>query len=119
MEDLTGQYFGGYELKELAATGGMASIYKGFDEALSRWVAIKVVPVHAIGATEETLLARFRLEAKAIAALRHRNILTIYNYGEEEGWAYIVMEYVTGGSLKDSFRGPGLCPRAAYHPPGY
>jgi serine/threonine protein kinase len=101
MEDLTGQYFGGYELKEIVGTGGMASIYKGFDEALSRWVAIKVVPVVATGVAEETMLARFRLEAQAIAALRHRNILTIYGYGEEEGWAYIVMEYVPGGSLKD------------------
>ena len=44
VDDLTGQYFGGYKLEELVGTGGMASIYKGFDETLSRWVAIKVVP---------------------------------------------------------------------------
>ncbi|MBN1995783.1 MAG: protein kinase [Anaerolineae bacterium] len=104
IDDLTGQHFGGYELKELVATGGMASIYKGFDEALSRWVAIKVVPIQATGVAEETMLARFRLEAQAIAALRHRNILTIYGYGEEKGWAYIVMEYVPGGSLKDRIK---------------
>ncbi len=101
VEDLTGEYFGGYKLEELVGTGGMASIYKGFDETLSRWVAIKVVPIQASGDSEEVLLARFRQEARAIAALRHRNILTIYGYGEEEGWAYIVMEYVPGGSLKD------------------
>lgn len=102
MDDLIGQTFGGYELKELVGTGGVASIYKGFDDRLSRWVAIKVVPIQASGGmNEETMLARFRLEAQAIAALRHRNILTIYGYGEEEGWAYIVMEYVPGGSLKD------------------
>ncbi len=100
-EELTGQYFGGYKLEELVATGGMASVYKGFDETLSRWVAIKVVPVYAAGDAEEVMLARFRQEARAIAALRHRNILTIYGYGEEAGWAYIVMEYVPGGSLKD------------------
>ncbi len=104
MDDLTGQHFGGYELKELVGHGGMASIYKGFDEALSRWVAIKVVPIQATGGAEETMLARFRLEAQAIAALRHRNILTIYGYGEEQGWAYIVMEYVPGGSLKDRIK---------------
>ncbi len=100
MEDLIGQSFGGYELKELVGTGGMASIYKAFDEKLSRWVAIKVAPIFG---AEETMLARFRQEAQAIAALRHRNILTIYGYGEdrEGGWAYIVMEYVPGGSLKD------------------
>lgn len=106
MDDLTGQQIGGYELKELVGTGGMASIYKGFDDTLSRWVAIKVIPVQASGDTEETMLQRFRLEARAIAALRHRNILTIYGYGEEEGWAYIVMEYVPGGSLQDRMK-PG------------
>ncbi|MEW5957771.1 MAG: FHA domain-containing serine/threonine-protein kinase [Chloroflexota bacterium] len=100
-DDLRGEIFGGYELKELVGTGGMACIYKGYDETLSRWVAIKVVPVYAAGGAEEILLARFRQEARAIAALRHRNILTIYGYGEEAGWAYIVMEYVPGGSLKD------------------
>ena len=104
MEDLTGQHFGGYELKELVGTGGTASIYKGFDETLSRWVAIKVVPIQASEGAEETLLARFRQEAQAIASLRHRNILTIYSYGEEEGWAYIVMEYVPGGSLQDRLK---------------
>jgi len=104
MEDLTGQHFGGYELKEMVGHGGMASIYKGFDETLSRWVAIKVVAIQAAGETEETMLARFRQEAQAIAALRHRNILTIYGYGEEQGWAYIVMEYVPGGSLKERIK---------------
>jgi serine/threonine protein kinase len=100
MEDLIGRSFGGYELKELVGTGGMASIYKAFDEKLSRWVAIKVAPIFG---AEETMLARFRQEAQAIAALRHRNILTIYGYGEDRdgGWAYIVMEYVPGGSLKE------------------
>ncbi|MDX1520979.1 MAG: FHA domain-containing serine/threonine-protein kinase [Anaerolineae bacterium] len=102
MEDLLGKTFGGYELKEIVGAGGMASIYKGYDEKLSRWVAIKVVTIQASsGGEEKTMLARFRLEAQAIAALRHRNILTIYSYGEEDGWAYIVMEFVPGGSLKD------------------
>ena len=101
VEGLSGQYFGGYKLEGLVDTGGMASIYKAFDETLSRWVAIKVVPVQAADGAEEILLARFRQEARAIAALRHRNILTIYSYGEEPGWAYIVMEYVPGGSLKN------------------
>ena len=81
MEDLIGRNFGGYELKELVGTGGMASIYKGFDKNLSRWVAIKVVPTLASGGAEERMLARFRQDAQAIAALRHRNILTIYGYG--------------------------------------
>lgn len=101
MEDLAGRHFGGYELKELVGAGGMASIYKGYDDTLSRWVAVKVVTVDPSEKATENMLARFRLEAQAIASLRHRNILTIYSYGEEEGWAYFVMEYVPGGSLKD------------------
>jgi serine/threonine protein kinase len=102
MQDLIGRTFGGFELKELIGTGGVASIYKGYDPRLARWVAVKVISMQVTGGeAEETMLARFRLEAQAIAALRHRNILTIYGYGEEEGWAYIIMEYVPGGSLKD------------------
>jgi serine/threonine-protein kinase len=104
MEDLTGRSFGGYELKEAVGQGGMASIYKAFDANLSRWVAIKVAPIQTSGKAGETMLARFRQEARAIAALRHRNILTIYGYGEDEGWAYIVMEYVPNGSLKDRIK---------------
>jgi serine/threonine-protein kinase len=102
MDELIGQVFGGDELKELVGAGEAASIYKGFDDKLARWVAIKLVPIQLTSRqTAETQLARFRLEAQAIAALRHRNILTIYGYGEDEGWAYIVMEFVPGGSLKD------------------
>src|SRR5215510_8358283 len=103
MEDLTGQYFGPYKLDKRVGTGGMASIYKAFDETLSRWVALKVMPIQAemTGGAGETLLARFRQEAQAIAQLRHSNIVTVYDYGEAKEWAYIVMEYVPGGSLKD------------------
>jgi serine/threonine-protein kinase len=100
--ELIGRRFGGYELKAQIGAGGVASIYKGFDERLARWVAVKVISIHATGGeTEETVLERFRQEAQAIAALRHRNILTIYGYGEEDGYAYIIMEFVPGGSLKD------------------
>jgi hypothetical protein len=82
MEDLIGRSFWGYE----AVSGrnrGMASIYKGFDKTCRVGVAIKVVPILASGGAEERVLARFRQEAQAIAALRHRNILTIYGYGED------------------------------------
>ncbi|MEM7347427.1 MAG: FHA domain-containing serine/threonine-protein kinase [Chloroflexota bacterium] len=101
MSDLIGKEFGGYKLESLVGTGGMASIYKATDQTLARPVAIKVMAIQATDGSTETTLARFRLEAQAIAALRHRNILTIYGYGEEEGWAYIAMEFVPGGSLKE------------------
>jgi serine/threonine protein kinase len=61
--------------------------------------------MHAAESGREEFLARFRREAKAIAALRHPNILTVYDYGEDEGVAYIVMEYVPGGSLKQRLTG--------------
>jgi serine/threonine protein kinase len=103
MENLTGQYFGAYKLDKRVGTGGVASIYKAFDEPLARWVALKVIPIQTemSGSAGETLLARFRQEAQAIAQLRHSNIVTIYDYGEAKEWAYIVMEYVPAGSLKD------------------
>ncbi len=101
MEDLIGRSFGGYELKEHIGSGGMATIYKGYDEKLARWVAIKVTEATTTNSAEEVMLRRFRLEAQAIARLRHPNILTIFGYGEDDGWAYIIMEFVSGGSLED------------------
>ncbi len=100
MEDLIGRSFGGYELKELVGTGGMASIYKAFDEKLSRWVAIKVAPIFG---AEETMLARFRQEAQAMLPCATATFDPIYGYGEDRDGseAYIVMEYVLGGSLKE------------------
>jgi serine/threonine protein kinase len=106
MEDLIGHYFGGYKLARKIGNGGMAQIYQAFDEKLSRPVAIKLIPLQAdinIDAPE-VILARFRQEAQAIGRLRHPNILTIYDYGEAEEWAYLVMEYVPGGSLAERLK---------------
>lgn len=106
MADLTGQHVGGYKLDMRVGTGSTASIYKAFDKTLSRWVALKVMPLQAQAPSEarETLLARFRREARAIAQLRHPNIVTVYDYDEANDWAYMVMEYVPGGSLNDWLR---------------
>ncbi|MFN8453729.1 MAG: serine/threonine-protein kinase [Anaerolineae bacterium] len=106
MADLTGQYFGSYKLDMRVGTGSTANIYKAFDKTLSRWVAVKVMPLQAQAPSEawETLLARFRREARAIAQLRHPNIITVYDYDEANDWAYMVMEYVPGGSLNDWLR---------------
>jgi serine/threonine protein kinase len=83
--------------------GGMAVVYRAYQERLERWVAIKVLRAELL--VVEEMLSRFRREAKAVAALRHPNILTIYDYGEERGLAYIVMEYVAGDTLKDRLDG--------------
>ena len=102
-EDRTGQTIGGYELGEEIGRGGMAIVYRAHQPQLERWVAIKVL--ETTGGDKEEFLTRFRREAKAVAALRHPNILTIHDYGEEEGTAFIVMEYVLGGSLKAQLTG--------------
>jgi len=94
--DLVGQTLGGYKLVETIGSGAMATVYKAFQPNLERWVAVKVLHYK-----EENSLVRFQREAKAIALLRHRNILIVYEYGEERSWPYIVMEYVQGGTLSD------------------
>ncbi len=101
--DWVGRSIGGYQIEAVIGTGGMASVYRAFQPQLERWVAIKVLTSTETGNT--AFLRRFQREAKAIAALRHPNILTIHDYGEEEGLGYIVMEYVSGGTLKDLLNG--------------
>lgn len=89
----------GCRIAEEISQGGMATVYRAYQTRLERWVAIKVLHNKLLANREA--LARFRREARAVAALRHPNILTFYDYGEEQGLAYIVMEHVAGGTLKD------------------
>ncbi|MFZ0546064.1 MAG: FHA domain-containing serine/threonine-protein kinase [Candidatus Promineifilaceae bacterium] len=97
--DWVGREIDGYQIKEVIGTGGMATVYRAFQPQLERWVAVKVLTSTEAGNT--AFLRRFQREAKAIAALHHPNILTIHDYGEKEGLGYIVMEYVSGGTLKN------------------
>ena len=112
MKNLVGKHIGKYHLVEEVGQGGMAVVYKAYQARLERWVAVKVLdPIYTANNLET--LARFRLEARAIAALRHPNILTVYDYGDDEGFEYIVMEYVEGGTLKQRLTGiPFDWPRA-------
>lgn len=103
MTDLIGKKLGQYELKEVAGVGGLATVYKAFQPALERWVAVKV-----LHSNDRMLLARFAREAKATARLRHRNILMVYEYGEEAGLPYIAMEYVAQGTLENYLTGQPL-----------
>ena len=112
MESLIDCTLGGYDLTEELGMGGMATVYKAYQPRLERSVAVKVLDPAFI-TDDSDVLARFRREAKAIAALRHPNILTVYDYGEEEGLAYIVMEYVEGGTLKDRLNGEPFEPQRA------
>ncbi len=98
--DLVGHYLGGYKLVEIIGSGSMATVFKAYQPTLERWVAVKVLHYQ-----ESSALIRFEREAKAIALLRHRNILIVYEYGKEGDWPYIVMEYVPGGTLGDQLAG--------------
>jgi len=94
-----GSRLGRYEVLELVGRGGMASVYRGHHTDLDRPVAIKVLPEFL--AEDEIARERFRQEARAIARLRHPNILSVFDYGEEQGITYIVSEFVEGGTLAD------------------
>jgi serine/threonine protein kinase len=94
-----GMNLGPYRIVEQVGRGGMATVYKGFQPSLHRFVAIKVLPEFL--AADPTFRTRFEQEAVAIARLRHPNILTVYDHGEEDGVAYIVTEFIEGGTLAD------------------
>ena len=105
MDELLGKAFGPYTIVEKIADGGMAMVYKGYQESLNRYVAIKVLRKELTN--DQEFIARFRREALAAAKLSHPNILLIYDASVAHGWHYIAMEYVDSGSLKDLLaRGP-------------
>jgi len=106
MSEWSGKKIGGYELAEEVGRGSAAIVYRAHQPQLDRWVAVKVLPYAET--TDANFLERFRREARAVAALRHPNILTIFDYGEDQDVAYIVMEYVPGGSLEKRLAGEPL-----------
>lgn len=88
-----------YELKELIGQGGMADVYLAYDDILKREVAVKILRSSLTG--DPIYITRFHREARAAASLCHRNIVEIYDVGEEDDLYYIVMEYVRGQTLKE------------------
>ena len=90
---------GRYELTSLIATGGMGQVWRGLDRELERDVAVKVLREEYAG--DEGFLKRFRAEARHTAALSHEVIAALYDYGELDGRAYIVMELCPGRPLSD------------------
>ena len=106
MEALLGKTLEGkYTIVSQLERGGMATVFLAEQPSMKRKVAIKVLPKEF--SYDKTFVARFRQEAEAIASLIHPHILPVYDYGEEDGWTYIVMTYLEGGSLADLIKREG------------
>jgi serine/threonine protein kinase len=90
---------GQFLLLELLGAGGMGAVYKALDQALGRYVAIKVMK-QAMG-NDPQFVENFLREARAAAAINHRNVVQIYSCGQEKGQPYIVMELISGGRLDE------------------
>jgi len=99
-----GTCIGPYEVAERIGRGGMATVYRAYHAALDRDVAIKVLP--EFFAEDAEYRERFRHEARAVARLKHPNILEAFDFGEFEGTAYIVMELAEGGALAEALGSP-------------
>ncbi|MGI8789256.1 MAG: protein kinase domain-containing protein [Pyrinomonadaceae bacterium] len=100
----SGTKIGRYEIRSLLGSGGMGEVYRAFDVLLEREVALKFLKQ----TDDAEKLRRFRQEAKAISALNHPNILTIYEVGEYENHPYIVSELVGGKNLREHLSEDGL-----------
>ena len=99
-----GSRIGRYEIREEIGEGGTAVVFKAYDPDLNREVAVKVL--HRRRSGDPNFANRFRREAKAVANLNHSNILQVYDYGEIQGSAYIVTNYVKGGTLPEHLGKP-------------
>lgn len=95
---LTGRTLGSCEVGRKVGEGGMGQVYEGYHPMLDRRVAIKILPADLVQSDE--MRGRFQQEARIAAALRHPNIVQVYDFGQRDGLNYMIMEHVEGESLK-------------------
>ena len=99
------RHLGRYEIISELGHGGMGTVYHARDPRFQRDVAIKVLPREFMH--DPQFSARFDREAQTIAALEHPNILPVYDFGDQDGQPFLVMRYLSGGSLADKLeKGP-------------
>jgi serine/threonine-protein kinase len=98
---MEGQTLGKYQIIAAIGRGAAGTVWRALDPVIERTVAIKTIKLdHAGDAEAAEEIARFKREAQAAGRLSHPNVVAVYDYGEQGGLAYLVMEYVEGGSLK-------------------
>jgi serine/threonine protein kinase len=104
MKDLIGVTIDRYKIINQLGVGGMAVVYRAIDTLLDRNVAVKILLPEV--SSKEKLLKRFNREAKTLANLSHSNIVKVMDYGEHEGLPYLVLEFISGGTLSDRLEKP-------------